>query len=98
MALAGRYLAKGEVMGTDMDCDCNFTVEGNVLTGTMVTMGNKVDILDGEADGDHFKCKCKVPSPMGKMKIKIEGDVNGDDIEFILRNPMGKAKFVGKRV
>lgn len=98
MALAGHYLATGEVMGSEMDCDATFIVEGNVLTGTILTMGNKVEILDGVAEGDHFKCACKVPTPMGKMKIKLEGDVKGDDLEFTLRNPMGKATFVGKRV
>lgn len=98
MALEGKYMASGSVMGSDMDCEATLHVEGNVLTGTMLTMGNLVEILDGVADGDSFKCACKVPTPMGEMKIKLEGSVSGDDIEFTLRNPMGKSKFVGKRI
>lgn len=98
MALEGKYMAQGTVMGSDMDCEATLHVEGNVLTGTMLTMGCLVDILDGEADGDNFKCACKVPTPMGEMKIKLAGTVTGDDIQFTLRNPMGKSTFTGKRI
>lgn len=98
MALEGKYMAHGTVMGSDMDCEATFHVEGNALTGTMLTMGCLVDILDGVADGDNFKCACKVPTPMGEMKIKLEGSVTADDIQFTLRNPMGKSVFTGKRV
>lgn len=98
MALAGKYYATGVVMGSEMDCEATFIVNGNVLTGTMLTMGNLVEILDGEVDGDNFKCACKVPTPMGQMRIKLNGTVTGDVIEFTLKNPMGKSAFTGKRV
>lgn len=98
MGVAGKYSATGVVMGSDMDCNANFIVEGNVLTGTILTMGNLVEILDGEVDGDTFKCACKVPTPMGQMRIKLNGTVTGDEIEFTLKNPMGKSVFTGTRV
>ena len=96
--VAGNYTASGVIMGSDMETDIHYEVDGNVLTGTMVVLGEKIEVLEGTVEGDEFHHQCKVPTPMGKMKIKIDGKVDGDNISFILKNPMGKAEFVGKRV
>ena len=96
--VAGKYLASGVIMGSDMETEIEYIVEGNTLTGTMVVMGTKIEVLEGTVDGDTFKHQCKVPTPMGQMKIKIDGKVEGDDISFIIKNPMGKSPFTGKRI
>lgn len=97
MAVAGNYWASGSIMGNSAESELTFAVDGNVLTGTIFIMNNEAEILDGEVDGDNFTAAFDVSSPMGSMRIKMAGTVTGDDIEFMLRTPMGKAKFNGKR-
>ncbi|MFV0519485.1 MAG: hypothetical protein ACK5LY_04345 [Lachnospirales bacterium] len=94
----GNYIAKGKVMGSEMESHIEYLVEGATLTGKMVVMGNTVDVEKGNVDGDSFTHLCHVPTPMGKMKVKVAGSINGDDISFILQSPMAKSEFVGKRI
>ncbi len=96
--VAGKYVAEGEIMGSEMESEIEYIVDGSTLTGSMVVLGSKIDVVDGVVDGDHFKHICHVDTPMGKMKVKIDGNVNGDDITFTLKAPLGKSAFTGHRV
>jgi len=94
----GKYVANGIIMGTEMESHIDYHVDGNSLTGTMSVQDNVIEVLNGTVDGDNFKHMCQVPSPIGEMRVKIEGSVNGDEINFIIKNPMGKSAFKGKRI
>lgn len=95
--VAGKYAATGKAMGKEMECHLDYRVDGNVLTGTMDIKGNKIEVMEGTVDGDNFKHKCQLATPMGKMAVTIEGSVNGDEISFILKNAFAKTQFTGHR-
>jgi len=94
----GKYVANGFVMGTEMESHIDYHVEGNVLTGTMSVLDNVIEVLEGTVEGDNFKHLCQVPTPVGEMRVKIEGTVSGDEITFTIKNPMGKSVFKGNRI
>ena len=84
-------------MGKEMQCQLDFQVDGNVLSGTMEVSGGKIEILDGTVDGDAFKYRSELTTPIGAIKVTIEGTVNGDDISFVLKNAFAKTEFNGHR-
>ena len=98
MALAGKYLVKGSVMGVPLDCDVDFHVEGTELTGTFFVQGEYHDVLNGVANGDSFTCSTKLPTPMGKQRVKMEGEVVDDELTMRIRSVLGVITFKGDRV
>ena len=96
--VAGNYKAQGNIMGSVMETDITYEVNGDVLTGTKLVWKEIVAVEEGIVEGNHFKYICHVTTLMGKLKVKVEGDVIGDEITFTLKSAIGNSKFKGTRV
>ena len=86
---SAKYLVHGKVMGEEGDSEVDLIVNGDVVTGTVTVMGERVAIEDGIADGNTFKCKSQIPTPMGQMRIKMTGEIENDILTLTIKNPMG---------
>lgn len=97
-SLEGTYKAIIKTpMGTQ-EATFVYHVEGSVLTGTISALGNTVEIEKGRATEDGFTHQYKMKGPMGKIKVKVEGKVDGDKLIGNLKTPMGSIPFEGTRV
>lgn len=96
--VAGKYLTKGRIMGSMMDCIVEYFVDGETLTGTMTVMGTVAEVKDGTVDGDTFQHRCEVGTPFGAMKVTIEGEVEDDDIVIYMVNKSTRTRFAGERI
>lgn len=61
-------------------------------------MGATAEIGDGVLDGNHFYHTMKMKTPMGNMKIKVDGKLEGDMISGTLKAMMITMPFKGKRM
>lgn len=76
-----------------------YHVEGPVLTGTVSAAGNTIEIENGRATEDGFTYQYKMKGgPIGKIKVKVDGKVEGDKLIGNLKTPMGSISFEGTRV
>jgi len=97
-SLEGTYKATIKTpMGTQ-DVVFNYHVEGNSLIGTVTFAGNTVEIENGKATPDGFTHQYRFKTPMGKIKVRVEGKVDGDKLLGNLKTPMGNVPFEGTRV
>lgn len=86
--------AMGDIEGT-------VTLKGadeGALEGTIDVMDSIVQLEDALADGNSFTGKTEVKGPMGKMKIKVKGTVDGDNFSGSLDAGLMKFPFEGSRV
>lgn len=98
MALDGKYNFKADsAMGVFEGTVTFSNAEAGPLQGTIEVMDQTVELADGVADGDTFKGVTEVKGPMGKMKLKVSGKVEGDDISGSLDAGLIKMKFEGTR-
>jgi len=74
-----------------------YLVEGTTLTGTVTLAGNTAEIENGRATQDGFAHQYRMKTPMGKVKVQVEGKVEGDKIVGNLKTPMGSIPFEGTR-
>ena len=96
-SLEGRYDIMVNVAGKDNPGYFCYHTEGSALTGTATAMGSTAEITDGSVDGNHFQHAMKMKTPMGMMKIKVDGTFDGDEIRGTLKAMMITMTFSGKR-
>lgn len=85
--------AMGEIAGT---VTLTSAADGT-LKGTVDVMDDVVELEDAKADGNDYTGKCTVKGPMGKMKLKVKGTVEGDSISGSLDAGLMKFPFKGSR-
>ena len=72
--------------------------EGN-LTGTLGAMGAKVVLERGSVNGNEFEGDASTKAPMGKIKMKLSGTIDGDNIKGEIKPSIGaKSTFEGSKV
>ena len=96
--VAGKYKASGNSPFGPQECIVDFTVDGDILTGTLELMGTVAEIEDGKVDGDNFTYKCTVKVPMGSFDFKVKGKVDGDKISGRMSHIIAKIDFEGERI
>ena len=96
--IEGNYKATGTIAGKPVDGILELHVSGTELNGMMDFMGSKAEIQNGEVDGDSFKFASQVTIPVGNVRIKVNGEVKGDEISFTIKTPIGKFPLTGTRV
>ena len=95
----GYFVVSGEIFGMGIqELKLYYEVDGDDLTGTVWLKGEEIEVIEGKVDGNTFTHKCKVNAPVGRIKVSVSGEVNDDDITFMLKTPVLTSKFVGKRV
>lgn len=98
MAIDGTYQMTGEGMGLQLDGTLELKTSGSALQGTAHILGAAYALDDGTVTGDAFKASVTAPTPMGKMKLKIKGTVDGDKITGSISALMVSATFEGTRI
>lgn len=97
MAIDGTYNVITKAMTGKAEGVLELKTDGDKLTGVVHVMGMDVEIQDGKADGDSFSGFIEGQSPMGKMKMTVNGKVDGDKISGKLKARIGGAVFDGER-
>lgn len=96
--------------GTSSAVDGTWTVEargregkldlranGNELTGHVSVMGIEADIQDGKLNGSNFTGTIEADGPVGHVKAKLSGTVDGDNLTGTLKVGIVKTKLTGSR-
>lgn len=97
-SLDGTYKATVQTpMGTQ-EVAFVYQVEGAVLTGTVTFAGNTAEIEQGKATEGGFAHQFRMKTPMGNVKVQVEGNLDGDRIVGHVKTPMGSVPFEGTRV
>ena len=93
----GIYNIEVEAGGSKQLGSFTYKTNGNVLTGTATAMGVTSEITDGKVDKNRFEHTMKMKTPLGEMKIKVKGKVEGDVISGVFKVMMMSMPFSGKR-
>ena len=64
----------------------------------MTAMGQEAVIEGGSVNGNKISFTVKVKGPIGKMKFKVNAEVDGDRISGTSKATMGSMSFSGSRV
>ena len=70
---------------------------GNELTGHVSVMGIEADIQDGKLNGSNFTGTIEADGPVGHVKAKLSGTVDGDNLTGTLKVGIVKTKLTGSR-
>ena len=84
-------------MGTTIST-LTITEEGGTYRGTMSRDDGSTEVEDLTVDGTTVSYKVDVPSPMGQLKVTMNGNVEGDKISGNVETPIGPIPFSGERV
>lgn len=76
----------------------DFRQKGSSINGTMTAMGQEAVIEGGSVNGNKISFTVKVKGPIGKMKFKVNAEVDGDRISGTSKATMGSMSFSGSRV
>jgi hypothetical protein len=98
MALDGSYRVKINLMGNSAEGTVVLRTNGSALEGNVTGMGMQAQLQDGKANGDSFSGAIEGPTPLGQMRFKVTGEVDGDRIVGTLRAGLVKAEFAGVRI
>lgn len=71
--------------------------DGPSLAGWLETPAGKTDLKDGSGDEAEFEFTTRIRTPMGRMKARVTGRVEGDALTATARLPLGKAAIRGTR-
>jgi hypothetical protein len=69
---------------------------GSTLTGSMSDGDHSAAITDGRVDGNRLSWSAKITKPM-RLSLKINAQVENDQISGSARHLLGSATFVGTR-
>jgi hypothetical protein len=70
--------------------------DGEKVTGTITSPQGTVD-LAGTYKGKKVEVAFKIETPQGALDIKVNGDVDGDEMKGIIDFGMGMADFTAKK-
>jgi hypothetical protein len=84
--------------GQTREVTYNFKVDGDKLTGTVVTTRGEVNISDGKISGDDISFTQTMEFNGNSMKFLYKGKVSGDEIKFTRQREGGEPQeFTAKR-
>lgn len=98
MAIDGTYKVTGEAKGVAVEGTIEVKTDGDTLTGTAHLRDIEMPLEDGKVNGNDFTCNVVAPTPMGNMKFKVQGTVDGDKVSGTLKALLVKASFSGERI
>jgi hypothetical protein len=98
MSVAGTFAIVVDSPIGQQEGSLDYTVDGDVLTGSASALGETAEISDGKVDGNSFSHKIKTKTSMGKMKMQVSGTVDGDTISGEFKMTFGSMPFTGVRV
>ena len=93
MAVEGTY----NIVARGKEGQFTLNVDGDALSGIINAMGTEAEIQEGTVDGDEFKFFVQGQSPMGKIKMTIKGNVDGDKISGKMKTSIMAVPFEGTR-
>jgi carbon-monoxide dehydrogenase large subunit len=73
-------------------------VDGSKLSGELSNARGHVAFDGGTVKGDQIAFDTKIPTPLGRMKAHVTGQVQGDHLVGDARLPLGTAHIDGQRV
>jgi hypothetical protein len=81
----------------DQSLSLDLQADGSTLTGALAEPdGDRVELFDGKADGNHLSWRAKVKKPM-PMTLQFTAVVDGDAISGSAKAMLGSASFTGTR-
>jgi hypothetical protein len=95
-SLAGTWTLSFVTPGGNRDATANFKVDGDKLTGSLVSEMGEVPI-SGSVKGATFTFNIDVQGPNGNMSIKINGEQTGDALKGTIDFGQGVGDWTGKR-
>jgi len=98
MSFDGTYKFSAKSIAGTQEGTMIIKVVGDVLTGKFTAMGTDADILDGKLNGNDFSGRTEANSPMGKMKLTINGTFEGARVSGKMKAPFGSISFSGEKV
>ncbi len=95
--IAGTYAITIEIPGQPIGATLNLNVQGDVLSGTMVSQLGTTQIKDGKATADGFSFLATVPFGGSSLDISVRGTVNGNQVSGTIDSAQGPVTFSGTK-
>lgn len=95
----GKWLVTVHTYMGDMRSHYEFTVDGDVLTGTCTDAANgaQAPVVDGKYNAGEFSFTMTIKTAVGEMTNNLSGKYENDALKGTSENPMGKFEFDGVR-
>jgi len=98
MTMDGTYSISVKTPMGNQEGSLIFKSEGSVLTGSSIAGENTSEIQEGTIDGSNFFFIVYMKTPLGKMKAKVNGSVDGNLITGTMKVPIGTMTFDGTKI
>lgn len=72
--------------------------DGTSLSGTLANARGSSDLAGGTISGGVVEFDTKIPTPLGRLKAHVTGEVDGDHFSGDAKLPLGTAHIEGDRV
>lgn len=95
--VAGTYSITIDVPGQPLMATLNFSQNGSVLTGTMVSSLGTSTVSDGAVTATGFAFTTNVQFGGQSLDVRVVGTVSGNDIAGTMESSVGNAPFRGNK-
>ena len=98
--VAGSYSGEANTPFGLLQGTINYQVDGDVLTGTVEGIGRSFTVEEGTVNGNSFHHIVYVKGvlPIGKLKVTVDGTVDGDAISGSIKSKFANTEFTGTRI
>ena len=97
-SIEGTYQIKVHTpMGVE-DGTLTLLVDGSSLSGKLENSKGITEFNEGTVEGSEVNFATKIKTPVGRMKAKVSGKIDKDNIAATAKLPLGTAQIEGKRV
>jgi hypothetical protein len=96
-SVGGSYSITIQIPDQTIAGTLNFTQQGGMLTGTMVTDLGTSQIRDGKVSADGFSYAATVIYGGASIDITVKGSVTGNQISGMIDSPQGTIPFSGTK-
>lgn len=97
MKISGEYSVTVDTPIGQQEGSLTLKEENGSLSGTLTNSKGTFDFSDGTVDGNEVHFTTKIKTPMGRLKAKVSGKVDGDRFEGKAKLPLGSAEITGIR-
>lgn len=97
MAISGTYITVANSPIGKQEGIMVLEADGDTLKGSITAMGASVDFQNGHVSGDAFEFDIEAKTPMGMVRITVNGKVTGDKISGSFITTYGEMPFEGTR-
>ncbi|MEC3861407.1 hypothetical protein VK792_08940 [Mesobacterium sp. TK19101] len=98
MRIDGQYKLSLKTPVGEQQGMMSLKTDGTTLSGNLQNTKGEVAFSGGSVQGNQIAFDTRIPTPIGKLKAHVTGQVSGTHFSGLAKLPLGSAQIEGDRI